>query len=228
MNTELIAIKDDIQSITVLLSNITIIQQSVIDKVLEILKKNDELDEKISNYKEQKKYSERQGHGFKYEDEFIKQYNLQQSDNYTSHFDGQCEFPIQIKYMGDGNEVCLSDYRRNATISKDFILHIAFYKEKNKLPNVEEYTLYIKHEIYTDLFKLNDINKIRDELSLISNDKSDDATFKVFRNKYKKSNDIIQVRFKRDHKKQKRIQAAIPYAKLQEFIKLFRPYEFNL
>jgi hypothetical protein len=129
--------------------------------------------------------------------------------------------------MCDRNEICLSDYRINANTSTDFILHIAFYKEKNKFPNVEEYTLYIKHEIYTDLFKLNDINNIRKEFSIISNDKSDDAKFKVFRNKYKNSNNIIQVRFKRDHKKQKRIQAAIPYLKRHQFVKLFKPYKFK-
>jgi hypothetical protein len=226
MNTELIAIKDDIHVINAPLSNI-IIQQSVLEKVLEIVKIIDELEKKILKYEEQKKYPERQGHGFKYEDEFIKQYNLQQSDNYTAHFDGQGEFPLQVKYMGDGNEVCMGDYRRNATTTTDFILHIAFYKEQNKLPNIEEYTLYIKHEIYTDLFKLNDIINIREELSLISNNKSDDVKFKIFRNKYKKSNNIIHVRFKRDHKKQKRIQAAIPYTKLQDFVKLFKPYKFK-
>ena len=174
-----------------------------------------------------KTYSERQGHGFKYEDEFIKRYNLYHFKNYTSQFDAYCELPIQIKYMFQGNEICLSDYERNATISKNFILHIAFYKEKNTLPNIEEYTLYINHKIYNNLFKLTNINEIKEEFKLISNNKVDDNKFKLFRNKYKKFDDIIQVRFKRDHKNQKRIQAAIPYIKLNDFVKLFKPYKFK-
>jgi hypothetical protein len=216
--------------VVILLSNILTLKHCVLSKLLRLVKILDELERKISNYKEQKKYSERQNHGFKYEDDFMERYNLQQSDSYTSDFDGHCGLlPIQIKYTKVKGEVCLGDYRRNINITQDFILHMAFYEEegKNKLPNAEEYTLYINHKVYTDLFKLNDINIIRDELSLISNDKYDDVKFKTFRNKYKKSNNIIQVRFKRDHKKQKRIQAAIPRVKLQDFIKLFKPHKFK-
>ena len=181
----------------------------------------------ISDKKCEKKYSERQGHGFKYEDEFIKKYNLIKSYNYIAKFDGHCEFPVQIKYMQARNEICLSSFKNNIDIKDDFILHIAFYKEKNELPNIEDYTLYIKHEIYTNLFKVYDFDKIQKELSLISNNKSDNAKFKSFRLLYKNSDNIIQIRFKRDHKKQIRIQAGLPYSKLQDFIKLFNPYKFK-
>lgn len=201
---ENIKIRDDLLEINKLVQNINFQQAKDIDQ-----------------------YTERQGHGFKYENEFIKRNNIQKSVSYTSQFDGDYGLPIQIKYMGNRNEVCLGDYKRNLNISQDFILHIAFYKEKNILPNIEEYTLYINHEIYSNLFKNNDIDKVLDEFRLISNDKSDNAKFKLFRNKYKKSNGIIHIRFKRDHKKQKRIQAAIPYGNIQDFVKLFKSYKIN-
>jgi hypothetical protein len=55
------------------------------------------------------------------------------------------------------------------------------------------------------------IQEMLDEMSTISNDKSDDSKWKQFRLKWKEryGNSIISLRFKRDHKKQKRIQCGI-------------------
>jgi hypothetical protein len=181
------------------------------------------------------KNNERQWHVFVYERVLIKQYNLTPSTNYTGTFDAyDGSIPVQIKFIKDNGEVCLGDYIRNMNKSQNFILHVAFYKNKYDTTNINQYTLYIDYTIYLALFKLRDNIKyiksefIKSEFMNISNDKKDDERFKVFKNTYKKDDGIISVRFKRDHKKQKRIQAAISYTNFEKFIKLFKPYEFKI
>ncbi len=102
----------------------------------------------LDNQTLSKTYSERQSHGFKYEDDFIKQNHLTRSESYTAKFDAyHNDTPVQIKYIKNKCEVCLADYMRNATISQDFILHVAFYEADNKLQIASQYTLYIDHNI---------------------------------------------------------------------------------
>ena len=50
-------------------------------------------------------------------------------------------------------------------------------------------------------------------MKLITNNHSDDSKWKIFREKYTKlyGDSIISLRFKRDHKTQKRIQCGIAY-----------------
>lgn len=53
----------------------------------------------------------------------------------------------------------------------------------------------------------------------ISNDRKDDAKWKEFCKKYKTiygEDAVISIRFKRDHKKQKRIQCAISYTNFKD------------
>lgn len=203
---------------------------TILRTIDEISKRLDILDKKLIDCQNSLS-NERQNHGFKYEDYFLKLHNLQGSSGYTSEFDGyNGETPIQIKYIGAGNEICLGDYMRNGSKSDDFILHIAFYDKKNIYPNIEEYTLYIDHKVYNNLFVLMGyIIDIKNTFASFSNDKSADNEFTIFRDKWNTigNRGVVHARFKRDHKKQKRLQAAIPYNKLQEFLKLFKPYIFD-
>ena len=64
------------------------------------------LDKKFNEYF---KRTERQGHGFTYENNIIRKYNLLKSDNYISKFDAYCNngIPVQIKYIKNKCEICI-------------------------------------------------------------------------------------------------------------------------
>ena len=74
-------------------------------------------------------------------------------------------------------------------------------------------------------FEMDD--EMKQELKKITNLRSDDNIWKLFirkyRNSYPKTN-LIKLRFKRDHKKQKRIQCAISY---NNFISNFEVKDIN-
>ena len=98
-------------------------------------------------------------------------------------------------------------------INEDFYLIVGFWSE-NKTNIVEEYILYIPKEDYLNLFNREMVNDFKELLSSITNDKADDDRWKneikFLRNKWKETtHNLIRPRFKRDHKKQKRIQCAI-------------------
>jgi len=176
-----------------------------------------------------KNSTKKQKHGFIYENSIIKKYNLNKCDIYNDKFD--CYYnntPVQIKYTKNKGEICLADYKRNKELDNDFILHIGIYENENNIKTtIQEYTLYIDFNVYIKLFNF-DINNIIEEFKIISNDKLDDGKYKLFKKKYKNNNDdIVHIRFKRDHKKQKRIQASIPYRHIRAFIQLFKPYTFQ-
>jgi hypothetical protein len=227
MSEELIKIKDSLKCNTDILDAYMEMHHKMVTKFEKLIVKIGTLADKLDQLIIQKTYGARQGHGFKYEDDFITSHNLKKSEIYTSKFDGyRDKLPVQIKYTKQKCEVCLGDYVRNATTSEDFILHIAFYDIPNTQANVEEYTLIIDHKIYAKLFMLDDIEKIQQEFRNISNNKTYDNKFKLFREKYK-STGLVKVRFKRDHKKQKRIQAAISYGDMKKFAALFKPFQFG-
>ena len=66
---------------------------------------------------------------------------------------------------------------------------------------------------------------MRNEMSLISNLKIDDHSWKLFRNKYSslwnESDRLVSIRFKRDHSNQKRIQCAFSYRSFRYLMKEF-------
>jgi hypothetical protein len=186
------------------------------------------LDKKFDKYF---KRTERQGHGFTYENNIIRTYNLLKSYNYISKFDAYCNngIPVQIKYIKNKCEICMGDWYRNMNINQDFILHIGFYiNGENQLRTIKSYTLFIDYIKYQTLFKKENYDAIKTEFMLISNNKSDDNKFIEFRKKYKSTDDdIVHIRFKRDHKSQRRIQASIPYNKLNLILDIFKPISFD-
>ena len=107
----------------------------------------------------------------------------------------------------------MADIFRNMNISSDFYLIVGFW-ENDKTNIIKEYVLYIDHKDYEELFNFNMIEKFKNLLNNISNDKSDDVkwksqiTYLINVCKYTTPN-LIRPRFKRDHKSQKRIQCAI-------------------
>lgn len=158
---------------------------------------------------------ERQLHGFKYEKSIILKFNLIKSDNYVSIWDAYTSsgHPVSIKLEKKGSDIELGDFFRNINCHQDFYLVVGFW-ENTKTNITEEKILFIPWKEWHNLFDDTFINPFKELLNNISNLKEDDDKWKKqisqFRNDWKdKTKNLIRPRFKRDHKKQKRIQCAI-------------------
>lgn len=158
---------------------------------------------------------ERQLHGFKYEKNIILKFNLIKSDNYTSIWDAYTlsGYPVSIKLEKRGSDIELGDFFRNINCHQDFYLVVGFWKN-TKTNITEEKILFIPWKEWHSLFDDTFINPFKELLNNISNLKEDDDKWKKqisqFRNDWKnKTKNLIRPRFKRDHKRQKRIQCAI-------------------
>jgi hypothetical protein len=180
------------------------------------------------------KGGERQKHGFKYESNVIKKYNLVEIKSYTAEYDGiYKDIPVQIKCSKQGTSIEMGDYRRNKTKCKDFILAIGLWQTDNTNithnPNdtkfiQKEYFLYVEHSKYTKhLGYYNDYIEhcMYDDFKQITNHVDDDIKWNEFCNKYKslwKQENMMSVRFRRDHKKQKRIQCGVSWRNFNEWM----------
>lgn len=171
--------------------------------------------------------AERQIHGFLYEKKCFADFPwwTSNSDEYTNKWDGydtELEMPVSIKCIQKGSSIDFGDIFRMATIDEDWILQVGFW-QGSKTNIVEEYTIEIDKNDWQSLVgDIESFKKAKIEMSSISNDYSDDEKWKQFRLKYKTlwGSTIFQPRFKRDHKKQKRIQCGIMYNDLKEHFNL--------
>ena len=158
--------------------------------------------------------AERQAHGFKYEHDVISRFGLRACRGYTAENDGYYKLtPVQVKCIKKGSSIDLGDYYRNASKKEDFILIIGFW-QGSKTNIVEEYAIYINHNKWNELLYYEFAEQMKQQMEEITNDKSDDGVWKTFREvqKFAYEQDCdrkIKLRFKRDHKRQKRIQCAI-------------------
>ena len=159
---------------------------------------------------------ERQMHGFIYENNVIEKFNLIKEDNYTAIWDAKTKnnIPVSIKYEKFGSDVELADLFRNETErNEDFYMIVGFWKDdKNYV--IEEHILYIPIKDWKEMFNLSLTPSFKKLLAIVSNKKEDDLTWKLGCNLLKEkwiqtTNNLIRLRFKRDHKIQKRMQCAI-------------------
>lgn len=157
----------------------------------------------------------RQYHGFEFEKVIISKFKLCKTSCYTDKFDAYTQdgIPVQIKYIKLGCSIDMGDLRRNMSMSTEFILYIGFWKTKRE-NLVELYRIVVPNfHDWNKLFFLSQYNAMKCEMSLITNLKIDDYRWKAFCLKYKQlwnsTSRITQIRFKRDHKSQKRVQCAI-------------------
>jgi len=187
----------------------------------------------------------RQQHGFDYQNYVIDLLALIPDDSYIGKNDAYCierggvNYPVQIKFIKKNSSIELGDYRRNKARDREYALIVGFWKGlKGNIS--DEHILYPPMDWWRYLFLTDDLfdNDLYSFLGNISNDKSDDDRWKSGCKKFKKRwNDywqqirpefeelygyecpirLIQPRFKRDHKKQKRIQCAIPYKLFYKF-----------
>lgn len=169
----------------------------------------------------------RQKHGFVYQSKVINKYNLLEQNDYTAEYDAMYKnIPVQIKCSKYGGSLELGDYRRNKNKNKDFILAIGLWKNNDTLRKTikKEYLLYIEHYNYTkQLGYYNDYieSLMYEEFKNISNHQEHDYRWKQFCTKYKllwNKDNKISIRFKRDHKKQKRIQCAISWFNFDDWL----------
>lgn len=173
---------------------------------------------------------ERQKAGFIYQENCIKRYGLKADENYTGHWDAYYkDTPVSIKLEKYGSDIELADIFRQMKIDKNFYMLVGFWKN-NKENIIEEHLLYFQFIRYNKYFNLDMENDFRNLLTSITNSHEDDEKWKKktneLRNKWKLTTlNYIRPRFKRDHKKQKRIQCAINN---QIFYSHFIPeYEVN-
>jgi hypothetical protein len=169
--------------------------------------------------------AERQKHGFDYENLKMLENNLVKQENYTSKWDtyevyNGAQTGVSIKCIGLNSSIDFGDFIRQTQVDEDFILYVGFWSgSKNKI--VEEYKVLIKADVWKGYFGDKTITgQMIEEMKGISNLYSDDAKWKDFRNKYKQmyGKSIISLRFKRDHKKQKRIQCGITKQNFVNFV----------
>lgn len=157
---------------------------------------------------------ERQSHGFRYERAVLERYGLQKSKNYTSEYDNIDEiFPLQIKCIQYGCDIELGSYERNKNKNKDFYLLIGFWKD-DKDNIIEEVVYRVDHKQWVNNLQYDKDKQMFAEIDLITNLHDDDDRWDKFCCKHKTGwetfDNKLGIRFKRDHKQQKRIQCAIP------------------
>lgn len=158
---------------------------------------------------------ERQIHGFNYELDVISRFNLIKEEKYTSAYGAftKSGYPVSIKLEKRNTDIELGDYFRNERNLQSFFLIVGFWeREKNNI--VEQKILFIPGEEWHYLFNTDLTPVFRDIIDNITNLKQDDKKWKESikwaRKEWKNTtNNLIRPRFKRDHKKQKRIQCAI-------------------
>ena len=166
---------------------------------------------------------ERQSHGFIFEENSIKEFDLIKSDNYTSPWDAFTKngIPVSIKTKKLGCSIEMGDFFRQSRVEQDFILIVGFW-EGNKNNIVERYILKIDADYWNSQFDNELVEQFTHIFDGITNDYSDDNKWKI---RIKEANQlwdstgsIIKVNFKRDHKRQKRVQCSIRKECFQELI----------
>jgi hypothetical protein len=174
----------------------------------------------------------RQQHGFDFERTIIDAYNLERTNEYHHKYDAYYKkIPVQIKCIKFGNTVDLASYSRNRAKTEDFILVIGFWKN-TKENIVKRYILYIDHKKYIEQMKFDYCKNMSSDIKLITNLKVDDVKWKTFCKKYKDLYprcNMIRIRFKRDHKLQKRIQCSITWKNFNNwFLNEFKQIELDI
>ena len=165
----------------------------------------------------------KQFHGFQYEQKIIQKFNLKKAHQYTSPYDAHLGvLNIQIKCMQYGSSVEFGDYMRNKTKNDNFILVVGFWKDFKD--NIIQEHIY---NVDVDILKSNLVypydQEMFNEMKLISNSYDDDVNWRFFCQKHRMQwmefNNNMDLRFRRDHKRQKRIQCGISWKNYNAWFK---------
>lgn len=174
--------------------------------------------------------TERQAHGFDYEDYIIEKYGLTEETKYNAKWDAYFNgIPVSIKACKKGNSVYMADFYRNAAVDYNFILVVGYW-EKRKDPDtqkevrliVQEVALYINKGFWQSQFPKEGVDKMRSVFEGITNSKEDNQKWIERRKEYVKEwnsyDSIISIHFKRDSKKQLRTQCSIKRVAMEELL----------
>lgn len=175
----------------------------------------------------------RQSHGFVFQSGASRLLGLYVPANYTDEVDAysikQPDDDVMrhsFKNMKAGSGVELGDLVRNAEVKRDFVMYVSFWEEF--ATNIRRiHVLYIEADYWRGLFPA-DLQPFISATAFagITNAKSDDAKWKERRENLQEQwraarpqGSLMSVNYKRDHKKQMRVQCAIP---AQWFSEVFR------
>lgn len=192
--------------------------------------------------------TERQKHGFIEEDYIRQKYLIDTySSNYTSPWDGKVHqdnvfhkvntlplmpvedtiIPVSIKTKKINGAVEMGDLMRNATKEEGFILAVGFWKDTLTKNIVERHTIYLPLDEWSKNFPIEITTRMSNIFkdNNISNSYDDDKKWKIISKKYRQEWKLLEnginINFKRDHKKQKRVQCSIKRSYFQEISKKY-------
>jgi hypothetical protein len=173
---------------------------------------------------------ERQKHGFEYEIILQGRYIGWIKLGYTAKFDLRTHHgrAVSAKTYKQKGELCLADYDRNKNVNEDFVLCVRQYRIDGGVTQSVERFYHVDHRVWKRFFTFEHDAAMTTEWGLITNLRVDDARSTACQNKYKNlwgRDRLVQLRFKRDHKKQKRIQCAVPNARIEKFLSHFTPVD---
>jgi len=97
--------------------------------------------------------SERQSHGFSFQNTIIEKFNLLPDNSYTGKWDAYTKsgIPISIKVAKFGTDVEMADLYRNININQDFILIVGFWSLQ-KTNIVETHYLFLPYKEWISFF----------------------------------------------------------------------------
>ena len=138
---------------------------------------------------------------------------------------------VQIKTIKEGAAVELGDIFRNSKKSKPFRLIVEFYEKEDKTRSkiVKTFDILVDPEKWQSHFKFSDYEEWKEWINnKVSNCYSYDQTWKAEREE-RKSNwhrqnptSLVTPTFKRDHKKQRRIQCSVNSNNFPKFVESVR------
>lgn len=150
--------------------------------------------------------SERQSHGFSFQNTIIEKFNLLPDNSYTGKWDAYTKsgIPISIKVAKFGTDVEMADLYRNININQDFILIVGFWSLQ-KTNIVETHYLFLPYKEWISFFSEKIGQDLKAFLANITNSSIDDEKWKKGISIYKKlwgkeTPNLVRLRFKRDHK----------------------------
>ena len=165
---------------------------------------------------------ERQKHGFEYENKIKEKYNLFER-SYTDMWDLNDinDKKWVIKTFKKGSELPLSDIFVNSKRDEDFYLQIGIW-ENSKKNITKEILIYVDIQKWKKQFEYHSYDVLKHWIKYeVSNSKEYDKVWgseiKEWKKKWGKDR-MVQPRFKRDHKTQKRIQSAVSNKNLERFL----------
>lgn len=172
--------------------------------------------------------TERQSHGFVLQSGLASLLSLHIPSGYTHEVDAYGITPPEdwvtrhsIKNMKSGSALELGSLRRNATVSRDFVMYVGFWKD-NGLVVSEVFVMHIRAEFWRAMFPKNIEHfekeaAFRDSLGEISKSRRDDERWQERLNELKAewtrdrpTGSPMNVNYKRDHQGQQRVQCSIP------------------